>query len=54
MTPGIVKYSFWSMTSENPKAAYVCVNLGETCAPMEIRDRSICVDADIGKVLEQL
>ena len=53
-TPGIVKYSFWSMTSENPKAAYVCVNLGETCAPMEIRDRSICVDADIGKVLEQL
>lgn len=53
-TPGIVKYSFWSMTSENSKAAYVCVNLGETCAPMEIRDRSICVDADIGKVLEQL
>lgn len=53
-TPGIVKYSFWSMTSENPKAAYACINLGEACAPGEIRNRSICVDADIGKVLEQL
>ena len=53
-TPGIIKYPFWRMTAENPRAVYVCINLGETCAPMEIRDRSICVDADIGKVLEQL
>ncbi len=53
-TPGIIKYPFWRMTDCNPKAAYVCVNLGETCAPREIRDRSICINADIGKVLEQL
>lgn len=53
-TPGIVKFSFWRMTAENPKAIYACVNLGEACAPAEIRDRSICVNADIGKVLEQL
>ena len=53
-TPGIVKFSFWRMTAENPKATYACVNLGEACAPTEIRDRSICVDADIGKILEQL
>lgn len=53
-TPGIVKFSFWKMTAENPKAAYACVNLGEASAPTEIRDRSICIDADIGKVLEQL
>ena len=53
-TPGIVKFSFWSMTAENPKATYACVNLGEACAPREISDRSICIDADIGKVLEQL
>ena len=26
---GIVKFSFWSMTAENPMAAYACVNLGE-------------------------
>ena len=53
-TPGIVKFSFWRMTEGNPKAAYVCINLGEACAPREISDRSICIDADIGKVLEQL
>lgn len=53
-TPGIVKFSFWRMTEGNPKAAYACINLGEACAPREISDRSICIDADIGKVLEQL
>lgn len=53
-TPGIIKFEFWRMTSEKPKAAYVCVNLGEAYAPTEIRDRSICINADIGKVLEQL
>ncbi len=53
-TPGIVKFSFWKMTEGNPKAVYACVNLGEAGAPTEIRDRSICINADIGKVLEQL
>lgn len=53
-TPGIIKYPFWQMTVENPKAVYVCVNLGETCAPTRIRDRAICINADIGRVLEQL
>lgn len=53
-TPTIVKYSFWRMTVENPKAIYACVNLGEACAPTEIRDRSICINADIGEVLKQL
>ncbi len=42
------------MTEGNSKAAYACVNLGEASAPTEIKDRSICIDADIGKVLEQL
>lgn len=53
-TPGIVKFPFWRMTAENPRAAYACVNLGEAYAPTEIRDRSICIDADIGRVLEGL
>ena len=52
-TPGIIKYPFWRMTAENPRAVYVCINLGEACAPEEIRDRSICINADIGKVLAQ-
>lgn len=53
-TPGIIKYPFWQMTAQNPKAVYTCVNYGEACTPTEIRDRSICINADIGKVLEQL
>lgn len=53
-TPGIIKYPFWQMTAENPKAVYACVNYGESCAPTEIGDSSICINADIGKVLEQL
>ena len=25
-TPGIIKYPFWQMTVENPKATYICIN----------------------------
>ncbi len=32
-TPGIIKYPFWQMTTDNPEATYVCVNFGEAfCA----------------------
>lgn len=50
-TPGIIKYPFWRMTAENPKAVYVCVNLGEAHVPVEIAERSICIHADIGEML---
>lgn len=53
-TPGIIKYPFWQMTAENPQAIYACVNAGEAYAPREIAERSICIDGDIGKVLEEL
>ena len=53
-TPGIIKYPFWRMTYQNPKAVYACVNLKETFAPKEIEERSICIDGDIGEVLECL
>ena len=53
-TPGIVKFSFWRMTEENPKAVYACINLGEAYAPKEIADRSLCIDGDIGEVLKKL
>ena len=52
-TPGIVKFSFWRMTAENPKAVYACVNLGEASAPKEIASRSICIDGDIGEALKK-
>lgn len=53
-TPGIIKYPFWRMARQNPKAVYACVNLGEAWAPREIAERSICMNGDIGEILEKL
>lgn len=53
-TPVIIKYPFWRMTSENPKAFYACVNFGEAAAPREIASRSLCINGDIGAVLQAL
>ena len=53
-TPGIIKYPFWRYVYDNPKATYVCVNYGETFVPREIEDRSIAIDADVDRVLEDL
>ena len=50
-TPGIIKFPFWQMTAKNPKATYACLNLGQAACPEEIRDRSICIDGDIGETL---
>ncbi len=53
-TPVIIKYPFWQMTNANPDAVYACLNYGEAVCPREIEARSICIDGDIGEVLEQL
>ena len=53
-TPGIIKYPFWRMTTQNPKATYVCVNKGQVYAPQKIAERSLCLDADIGNFLRDL
>lgn len=53
-TPVIVKYPFWQMTMANENAVYACLNYGEAFCPGEIEDRSICIDGDIGEVLEEL
>ena len=53
-TPGIIKYPFWQMVYQNPKAVYACLNLGEAVAPKEIEERSICIDGDIGEVVTAL
>ena len=46
-TPGIIKYPFWRMTTENSKAIYCTINNNRTAIPYEISDRSIVIDADI-------
>ncbi len=53
-TPGIIKYNFWQMTAQNPKAIYACVNYGEAYVPEEIAKRSVCISGDIGAVLQKL
>ena len=50
-TPGIIKYPFWQMTSTFQHAFYVCLNQGEAYAPEEIRRKSVCMNEDIGVVL---
>lgn len=50
-TPGIIKYPFWKMTYQNPKAVYVCINLSEAYIPTEIKKQSINIVGDIKEVL---
>ena len=53
-TPGIIKYPFWQRTAKNPDATYACVNLGEAVCPEEIREQAVCIDGDIGAVIDEL
>ena len=53
-TPVIIKYPFWRMTAQNKAATYVCINYGEAICPTEIEGQSVCIDGDIGEVIEDL
>lgn len=53
-TPGIIKFPFWRMTFQNPNAFYACLNFGESYAPKEIKERSVCIDADISDLLTNM
>ena len=53
-TPGIIKYPFWRLTAENPRARYICVNKGQAFVPDEIAAQSLVIDADLAEALEQL
>ena len=53
-TPGIIKYPFWNMTAQNPKAVYACLNAGQAYAPKEIVGQSITINDDIDRLLTHL
>ena len=53
-TPVIIKYPFWKMTYRNPKAVYACVNLSRAYCPPEIRRQTICIEGDIGEILNSV
>lgn len=53
-TPAIIKYPFWNMTFKNPNSIYACVNYDMAHCPREISERSICLDGDIGDVINAI
>ena len=53
-TPGIIKFPFWQMTMDNPKAVYACVNYENSICPEEIRKQSILVEGEADKVIDEL
>lgn len=53
-TPFIIKFPFWQMAAENPRATYACVNLGEAMTPREISERSVLLDMGAAEVIEAL
>lgn len=53
-TPVIIKYPFWQMTAKNPNATYICINQRQAVCPQEIERQSVCINADIGQVLQSL
>ena len=42
------------LTEKNADATYACINYGDADCPGQIRSRSICIDGDIGAVLQDL
>lgn len=52
-TPGIIKYPFWQYTHEWNDAFYICINKGQCGIPSEIRDKAVCLDGDIARVIEE-
>ena len=53
-TPVIVKYPFWQMVNDDPKAVYACLNYDEAYCPKQIERQSIVIDGDCGDVIRQL
>ena len=53
-TPVIIKYPFWKIGLENEKTTYACINYNEAFCPDEIHDRSIIINEDINKVLDDI
>ena len=52
ITPVIIKYPFWQMTNDNPKAVYACLNYNEAFCPKQIEKKSICLEGDAGVILD--
>ena len=53
-TPAIIKYSFWDMALKNENSIYASVNLNDSYAPDNLKERSICIESDISNTIKLL
>lgn len=53
-TPGIIKYPFWQLTIENPKAIYAYINQDIIDLPSELKKQTIMINDNIHNVLSSL
>lgn len=53
-TPQIIKYAFWQMTYENPRATYIVVNPVDAVFPKEIENRAIAIEESADTALAQM
>lgn len=53
-TPAIIKYSFWDMALKNENSIYATVNLNDSYAPDNLKERSICIESDISNTIKLL
>lgn len=53
-TPGIIKFPFWKLTAQNPKAVYACINMEGRLCPDEIKGQTVWIQDDIGRAIKTL
>ncbi len=53
-TPSIIKYPFWQYTHNNKNAMFATINIEQSRVPSEIREKSIEIEENIAKVLNDL
>ena len=53
-TPAIIRYPFQRLASRNPKASYIVINLARFNPPLSIEDRSIFLQGDLNKTIQDL
>ncbi len=53
-TPVIIKYPFWEICAQNPKAFYCAINSEASHCPSPIKARSLIIQEDIGIALAEV
>lgn len=54
LTPMFIQEPFWTLVSSLPQTTYISVNKDYAFLPEAIEDRGLAIQADIGKVLEDV